>query len=119
MPHSYHVFGELYRLLLIESGEADNASSMVGISDCTTPASANFGWLEENLTMLRQVHLDYTAGLACEGTQDDSYGMLRLPLLPPTKVKILTAATMEKEEDAKLKPSAPWRIGWGHSPCPT
>ena len=100
MPHCHHVFGELYCLLLIESREANNASSMVGISYCTAPASANLGRLKENLTMLCQVHLNHTTSLACEGTQDDSYGMLRLPLLSPTKVKILTAATMEKEEDA-------------------
>ena len=104
MPHSYHVFGELYCLLLIESGEANNASSMVGISYCTAPASANLGRLEKDLTVLSQMHLDHTAGFACEGTQDHSYGVFRLPLLSATKVKILTAATMEKEEDAQLKP---------------
>ena len=119
VPHSYHVFGKLYSLLLIESGEADNASCMVGISDCIAPASANLGRFKEDLAMLRQVHLDHTTSLACEGTQDDTYGMLRLPLLSPTKVKVLTAAAMEKEEDAKLKPGAAWRVGWGHGPCPT
>ena len=94
------MFGELNCLLLIESGEADNAGSVVGISYITAPTSANFGRLKEDLTVLSQVHLNDTTSLACEGTQHDSDGMLRLPLLSPTKVKILTAATMEKEEDA-------------------
>ena len=118
MPHSYHVFGELYCLLLTESGEANNASSMIAIFNCTAPTSANLGRLKENQTMLCQVHLDHTTSLACEGTQDDSYGMLRLPLLSRTQTKIHTATAMEKEEDAKLHPGTTWSVGWGHGPCP-